>query len=158
MPRGADPVNQRLHRKIGADLFNFTWSLLDRKRRTKDEDAEMLNAAHASLYHWSQAGTPRNRAIGEWQVSRVYSVLGRSEPAIHHARRALQIARRGGLGAFHLAYGYEALARAANAAERPRDRNRYIREARRIGKTIRDTDDRRMLFEDLATIPSNDRR
>ena len=37
----------------------------------------MIHAAHASRYHWSQVGTKANLARGEWQVSRVYTVLGR---------------------------------------------------------------------------------
>jgi len=113
----------------------------------------MLHAAHASRYHWGHAGTPLNRSIGEWQVSRVYAVLGRTEPALYHGRRALEIARRNRLSRFHLAYAYEALARASAVAGQRRARNRYLREARRIGAAVRDRDDRRMLLEDLATIP-----
>jgi hypothetical protein len=150
--RKADPLSERAHRRIGTDLFNYTWSLLDRKRRTKEESEEMLHAAHASRYHWGHAGTPLNRAIGEWQISRVYATLGRSEPALFHARRSLDIARLHKLAPFYLAYGYEALARAAALAGKRRDRARYLREAERIGATVRDSDDRRMLLEDLATI------
>lgn len=113
----------------------------------------MLHAAHASRYHWGHAGTPLNLSVGEWQVSRVYADLGRSEPALYHGGRALQIARRGHLGRFYLAYAYEALARAAALAGKRRARNLYLRQARRLGASVRDRDDRRMLLEDLATIP-----
>jgi hypothetical protein len=141
------------HRKIGGALFNYTWSLLDKKRRTKADIDEMIHAAHASRYHWGRGGTPLNVSIGEWQLSRVYAVVGRAEPATYHARRALEIARRHRLGRFYLAYAYEALARAAAVSGERRTRNRYLREARRIGATVRDRDDRRMLLEDLATVP-----
>jgi hypothetical protein len=151
--RKADPLNRSQHRKIGADLFNYTWSLLDQKKRSSDEVDQMVHAAHASRYHWGQAGTPRNRAIGEWQISRVYSTLGRAEPALYHGRRGLEIARRSRLSRFHLAYAYEALARASAVAGQRRARDRYLREARRIAPTVRDQDDRRMLLEDLATVP-----
>jgi len=153
MRRTVDPLSRGQHRKIASDLFNYTWSLLDRKRRSSGEIDEMLHAAHASRYHWGHAGTPLNRAIGEWQISRVYAVLGRAEPALYHGRRALEIARRNRLGRFQLAYAYEALARAAAVAGELRARNRYLREARKIGAGVRDRDDRRMLLEDLATIP-----
>lgn len=152
MRRQADPVTLRLHRKIAGDLFNYTWSLLDRKQRTVEEDDEMLHAAHASCYHWGRAGRPLQRSIGEWQISRVYSVLGRPEGGLYHGRRALEIARRGKLGPFYVAYAYEALARAAGLARRSQDRDRWMRTARRIGGRVRSTDDRRMLFEDLDTI------
>lgn len=152
MRRQADPVTLRLHRKIAGDLFNYTWSLMDRKQRTADEDDEMLHAAHASRYHWGRVGRPLQRSIGEWQISRVYSVLGRPEGALYHGRRALEIARRGNLGPFYVAYAYEALARGAALAHRPQDHDRWLRAARRIGGRVRSADDRRMLLEDLTTV------
>lgn len=153
VPRRTDSLTRGQHRKIGIDLFNYTWSLLDRKGRTQEERDEMLHAAHASRYHWGHAGTAVNRSVAEWQVSRVYAVLGRAEPALYHGRRSLEIARHAGLGRFYLAYAYEALARAAAVAGQRPERNRYLREARRVGARVRDRDDRRMLLEDLATIP-----
>lgn len=151
--RRADPLSRSQHRRIAADLFNYTWSLLDQKERSPEEADELLHAAHASRYHWGHAGTPLNRSVGEWQISRVYSVLGRAEPALYHGRRALETARRHRLGRFYLAYAYEALARAAAVAGQRRARDRYLREARRVGAKVRDRDDRRMLLEDLTTIP-----
>jgi hypothetical protein len=81
-------VNQR---QLGVDLFNEVWRLIE----TREDDERMLHAAHASAYHWSEAPEcePRNRARSEWQVSRVYAVLGRGEPALHHAHRCLEICR-----------------------------------------------------------------
>lgn len=141
-----------VHRELAAQLFNHTWALLDRTRRSVAENDEMVHAAHASRYHWGKVGTSVNLAIGEWQISRVYATLGRAEPALHHGRRSLEIARRAHLGHFSVAYGHEALARAFAVAHRPRERNRHLRLARLEGERIRDSDDRRMLFEDLATI------
>ena len=126
MQRRSDPLSRAQHRTIGGDLFNYTWSHLAQKDRTKSETDEKLHAAHASRYHWGRAGTPRNVSIGEWQISRVYSVLGRSEPALYHGRRALEIARRSSLGSFYVAYAYEAMVRAAAAAEESREKNRYL--------------------------------
>ena len=152
MKRKADPVTRAQHRKIAADLFNYTWSLLDRKDRDAEEDEEMVHAAHGSRYHWAHAGTALHTSIGDWQLSRVYATLGRAEPALHHARRCLEVTRRHRFGRFYLAYAYEGMARAASVANDRRGRNRYLREARRVGVGIRDRDDRRMLFEDLETI------
>jgi len=152
MKRTADPLTRAQHRKIGADLFNYTWSLLDRKDRTEEDEVEMLHAAHASRYHWGHAGTALNTSIGDWQISRVYATLGRAEPALFHARRALEVTRRRRFGRFYLAYAYEGLARAASIAGDRRTRDRCLREARRVGAQIREQDGRRMLFEDLASI------
>ena len=48
----------------------------------------------------------------EWQISRVYSVLERGEPALYHAKRNLEICQEHEIGDFDLAFAYEAMARA----------------------------------------------
>ncbi len=148
-------MNEReWHRKQAASLFNHVWRLLEKKRRTPAEDDEMIHAAHASRYHWGVVGRPVNRAIGEWQVSRVYAVLKRSEPSRYHAERCLAICREHRIGDFPLAFAYEALARAAAVAGSKADRDRFLRKTEAIGKQIKDAEDRKVLFSDLATIPA----
>jgi len=100
------------HRKLGIDLFNYVWTLLEKPDRTREESEGMIHAAHASRWHWSVVGAPVNFARGEWQISRVYAVLGRGESALVHALRCLEICRANEIGDFDLAYAYEALARA----------------------------------------------
>ena len=79
----------------------------------------MVHAAHASRFMWEDIGEPVNHARGEWQIARVYAVVDRPEPALHHARRCLEIVEEHGVGDFDLACAYEALARAhATAGER----------------------------------------
>lgn len=146
------------HRKQAASLFNHVWRLLEKKRRTRDEDDEMIHAAHASRYHWGVVGKPVNLAVGEWQVSHVYAVLKRPEPATYHARRSLEICRAHRIGDFPLAFAYEALARSAALAGRRQDRDRFLRQAHAAGRHIREEDDRKLFFSDLATIPAPRRR
>ena len=138
------------HRTLAVDLFNYTWSLLDRKKRSREEDDAMLHAAHASRFHWGKVGKPVNLARGEWQVSRVYAVLRRAEPALHHAKRCLDLCRKHKLGDFDLAYAYEALAR-ASAVDGPRkDVDRYLKLARKA--PIAKKEDREFFEKDLATV------
>lgn len=115
----------------------------------------MLHAAHSSRYHWGEVGTAVNLARGEWQVSRVYSVLGRAEPALFHARRCLEICEENGIGDFDLAFAYEALARASAVAGAVADRERYLGLAREAGARIGETDDCEHFFRDLETVPSD---
>jgi hypothetical protein len=93
-------------------LFNETWDLLDKQDRTAEENALMLHKAHTSCFLWRSANNPVNNARGEWQVSRVYSVLGYGQPALLHAIRSLDICLENSIGDFDLAFGYEAVARA----------------------------------------------
>lgn len=145
-------IDTNLHRQLGVDLFNLVWDYLDRPQRTLQEDDTMLNAAHASRYHWEQAGTAVNLARGEWQLSRVYAVLKRLEPARYHAARNLEICQANGIGDFDLAFAYEALARAAALAGRFDESQMWLEQASLALPGIREADDRELVEKDLATI------
>lgn len=144
------------HRAIGIDLFNRTWDLMGKQDRTVEEDDAMLHMAHASAHHWRAEGTgatAENLARSEWQVSRVYTVLGRGEPAGYHARRCLEICQANGIGDWDLAFAYEALARAASVAgDLPAARS-WVEQARRAAGDIAEDEDRDAVLADLATIP-----
>ena len=141
-------------RQLAVDLFNHVWARLEKPDRTSGEDEEMAHAAHASLYHWSQVGTPVNRARGEWQISRVYAVVGRAEPALHHARRCLEICGQHAIADFDLAFAHEALARAHAIAGDAEATYRHIELARQAATDISEADDRDLVLADLASIPT----
>jgi hypothetical protein len=147
-------VEAEEHRRLGVALFNRVWELLERPDRTPEQVDEMIHAAHASRYHWSQAGTAVNLARGEWQCSRVYAVLGRSEPALWHAQRCLELTE----GApdtedWDLPFAYEALARAHGVAGEPGEAARFRRLARDTGESIAEDDDRELLLNAIASLP-----
>jgi hypothetical protein len=143
------------HRQLGVEAFNHTWTLMEKSGRSRDEDDEMLHEAHASAYHWLKApeGRPENRARSEWQCSRVYTVLGRAEPALHHARRCLELCEEHGIGDWDLAFAHEALARAYATAGRAEDAGRHELLAREAVGQIADEEDREHLLEALETLP-----
>ncbi len=153
MGRSPRMTEREWHRREAAHLFNDVWRLLEKGPRTAVDVDNMIHEAHASRYHWSKVGAPVNLAIGEWQISHVYAVLGRAEPSAYHAARCLAICRQGKLGGFALAFAFEASARAASIAGRTRDRDRFLRLARATGARIEESDDRKRFFSDLATIP-----
>lgn len=108
------------HRQLGADLYNHTWTLLEKENRTRADDDELLSAAHASAYHWSRAGAgPEHAARSQWQISRVNAVLGRSAAAVYHAERCLEHCTENGVGDWDLASAYEALPRAHRVETSP---------------------------------------
>ena len=157
MARKLTTAERRWHRKMAAGLFNDVWRLLE-KKRTPAEDDRMIHAAHASRYHWGEVGTPVNLAIGEWQISHVYAVLDRPEPATYHAVRSLAMCKENGIDDFPLAFAYEALARADAVAGRKRDLRRHLGFAREVGSKIKDKKDRDLLFQDLKSIRPGLRR
>jgi len=141
------------HRQLGVDLFNHAWSLLELPERSREQDDELLHAAHASRHHWAHAGAgPEHLARGEWQISRVYVVLGRAEPALHHARRCLELCAEHGIGDWDLAYAHEALARAHALAGNADESAEHKRLSREAGDAIADPEDREHFDEDYATL------
>jgi DNA-binding transcriptional MerR regulator len=145
-----DPPVQR---KAAADLFNYTWTLLEKGDRSEREADLMIHAAHASRFMWEEIGEPVNHARGEWQIARVYAVLDRPEPALFHARRCLQIVEEHGVGDFDLACAYEALARAHAVAGEGEAAARYEGLGREAAQRIDDADDRELVLADLDTLP-----
>jgi hypothetical protein len=145
-------VTETDHRQLAVDLFNHTWTLIDKTARTPREDDEMLHAAHASAYHWSRVGTPQNLARSEWQVSRVNAVLGRGEAAVHHAQRCLDHCLENGIGDWDLAFAYEALARAHRVAGNVDEQRRNLELARDAATRVADPEDRELLEKDLAEL------
>jgi hypothetical protein len=144
------------HKQFATSLFNLTWSLLDKKDRTKEDNDKMIHAAHASRFHWGEIGThtPMNLERGEWQVSRVYSVLGRSEPALYHAKNCLEICEANHIGDFDIAFAYEAMARANAVAAKKSESKKYLELAKKAGDQIKKKEDKDYFFSELQTIKS----
>jgi DNA-binding transcriptional MerR regulator len=144
---------------LAAQLFNETWRLMEQENRTRSDDDRMVHTAHASRYHWEQVptATPANMARGEWQVSRVYTVLGRAEPALHHAGRVLDICQENGIGDWDLAFAYEALARAHAVAGDAVAAREYTDQALAAAEDIAGAEERELLLADLETIPGQPR-
>ncbi len=141
------------HRQLGADLFNHPWTLLELPERTREQDDELVHAAHASRHHWGQVGEPKHLARGEWQLSRVYAVLRRPEPALHHARRCLELLEAAEeRDDWDLPFAQEALARAHFAAGDGEAAQRHLARARELGEAISDPEDREHLEAALAEL------
>ena len=137
-------------RQVAVDLFNAGWRQMERSDRTPEDDAAMVHMAHASVHHWAQVGTEVNLARGEWQVSRVYTVIGRGEPALWHAQRCLDLCTQHGIADWDLAYAHEAMARAYAVLGDVEASARHLVAAREV--EIAEDDDRELLEKDLATI------
>jgi hypothetical protein len=150
-----DSVDADTHRRLAVDLFNHVWTLLETEDRSQEQDDEMVHAAHASCWHWAQTGDaklPQRLAVGEWQCSRVYAVLGRPDAALHHAGRCVAIAEGAELEAWVLASAYEAMARAAMVAGDTAELGRWRDRAREAADRIDDAEQRQVIDADLATL------
>ena len=57
---GKNQLTAEQHRALGINLFNATWDLIVKPDRTPDENAEMMDRAHASM---------PSRAMVKWLCS-----------------------------------------------------------------------------------------
>lgn len=159
MPDTDTKIDAHDERQIAAALFNGTWTLIVKEERTVADDDDMLHMAHASRYHWARVPdhTPAHLGRGEWQCSRVYAVLGRSEPALHHAQRYLEICTQNAIGDWDLAFAYEALARGHAVGGDPDRARAYTEQALAAAEDIAEDEDRELVLSDLESIPGQAR-
>ena len=147
------------HRQLGVDLYNSTWTLIEKPDRSPLESDEMIHRAHASRWHWAQAAGTKtvNLARGEWLCSRVYSTLGRGEPALWHARRCVEIVESigeaDGRESWDLAGAYEAMARASFAGGDSASGALWKAKALEALSAIENADDRMPIEGDLRPLP-----
>ncbi|MGV2939933.1 hypothetical protein AB5I83_10110 [Mesobacillus sp. LC4] len=142
------------HKQMAIDLFNLTWDLIEKQDRTESDDDTMLYAAMSSRYHWGLVGTPLNFARGEWQISRVYAILGRSEAALHHARKSEKLCRKHDLGEFDLSFAYEAIARAHALSGDAADQERYMNLALETAEKVETEANRSWLLKNIHSVSS----
>jgi hypothetical protein len=153
LPPEIDPATRRA---LAVGLYNHCWELLEIPDRTPEQAAELIHAAHASRYHWGEiADTPARLWRGEWMCARVYAVLGRGEPALWHARRAVTLVEAGGAATeeWDRPAIYEAMARASFAAGDAAEGTAWKARAAELAAALTDADDREVIERDLATLP-----
>ncbi|NHJ01186.1 MAG: hypothetical protein EAX86_03545 [Candidatus Heimdallarchaeota archaeon] len=148
------------HRKMAVQFFNQTWDILDKKERTEDDNNRMIHLTHGSALHWNivvESGKysdcgPLNLERGEWQISRVYSVVGNLESALYHAQRCLKICKANKIEDFDIAFAYEAMARVFSLSGNTSETEKYIKLAQEAGTAIKDEKDKEYFFNELSSI------
>jgi hypothetical protein len=146
-------ANQDAHRTFAREAHEKTWQLLETSPRSAEQDAQMIEAAHTSSYHWAVAGTGLHRQRAHWLLSRVYSVLGMGERALYHAVRCAALTEEFEelMLDYDRAFALEGLARANAAAGNLDQAASFIRQAEQAGQAIADSEDRNYFLLDLRS-------
>lgn len=153
MPQPTTTETRDWHKHFAASCFNACWDLLDKPVRTPAEEQKMLALTHASRCHWDEIGGPQEFSIGDWQIARVYAVLGNPELAVRYGQSALQWAKEHDLPPFCVAYGHEAIARGLALTADTQGVAAHVAAAREVAETITDEGTRKAVLDDLQTIP-----
>lgn len=145
-------LESEVHKKLAIELFNYTWDLIEKSERSEIENEMMVNAAHASRFHWGLVGTPLHIARGEWQISRVYCLVGRAEPALFHAGKSLNVSLANNLENFDIGFAYEAMARAYGLHGDCAQRDENIALAEQSAQGMAENGDRKWLLDNINTV------
>ena len=143
------------HQEFAKKTNGRVWALLQKEKRSQLENDELLYAAYASGYHWSQVGTGVHHQRAAYLISKVYITLDQPAQALHHAQRCLELTEqhRAEMKDFDIAFAYEGLARAYAINGQKEETIRYHKMAREVGDHIEDREDKKIFDDDLESDP-----
>jgi nicotinamide mononucleotide (NMN) deamidase PncC len=153
MPQQAtDSEPKEWHKRFAAQANNRAWelSVLD---RTAEQDREMLDAAHASAWHWSAVGTELNRMRATMLLAEVHALLGFGASALHYAEemRTYFVGRE--TADWELAFTHVIHAHAASAAGAVETHRIAYGNALVAIKAIADEEDRTIVNKTFQQVP-----
>ena len=141
-------------RWFGIECNNRAWRLAESPSRTPEETEEMLHAAHAAAWHWSQVGTPLNAARARMLPGHAHALAGCGTLALDYATSGLAYFTAHESPDWEVAFAHAVMASAALASgERPLHAHHHG-EAARLGNAIEDADDREIFMRTFRQIPA----
>ena len=132
-------------RWFAIECNNRAWRLSEAASRTQAEDEEMLHCAHAAALHWSRVGTELHNARAAMLLAHVEAILGHSS-AMEYARRSFEYVTSHDSPGWEVAFAHAILANAAAAAGDARLHAKHYAEAKALGATIENAEERE-IFE-----------
>jgi hypothetical protein len=152
MPDTPVKPGQAERRQLAATIFNHVWDLLEKRIAASPRTTRCSTARTRAGTTGAWWGSRCTGPAGEWQCARVYAVLGRAEPALHHAGRCFELATQHHLGPFDLGAAYEAIARAYLIAGDAAKTAGHVALARAEASKVADAEDRAILEANLASL------
>jgi hypothetical protein len=81
-------------RELAKITNHRVWDLLEKPDRSPGESEEMLQAAYASLYHWSKVGNGVHLQRGYWLLAKVSISLGKKSDAFGQAEKCRELTEK----------------------------------------------------------------
>ena len=141
------PEAQAWHKKFAMQCNNRAWAL-SVQPRSAAEDREMLDAAHASAYHWAQVGTELNRMRATMLLAEVHALLGHGPTALALAAQMRNyFLARSDTPDWELAFTHAIHAHCAHAAGDMAEHRNSYRQAVAALAAVGDEQDRKIVAE-----------
>lgn len=144
---------QSWHKRFAMDCNNRAWEL-STQTRTEQQDREMLDAAHASAWHWAQIGTELNRMRATMLLAEVHALLGYGTSALAFAREMRTYFLAGETPDWELAFTHAIYAHAAFVAGQLADHRCAYRDAAGALDAIPDAEDRAIVARTFSHVPA----
>jgi hypothetical protein len=150
----AHPDVQAWHKQVAMQCNNRAWAL-SVQPRSAAEDREMLDAAHASAYHWAQVGTELNRMRATMLLAEVHALLGHGPTALALATEMRDyFLARSDTPDWELAFAHAIHAHGAHVAgDLAEHRNSYRRAVAALA-AVGGEQDRKIVAETLNQVPA----
>jgi len=145
---------EKWDRWFAIESNNIAWTLAEDPGRTPAQREEMLNAAHASAFHWSRIGSELNKARADMLLGLVHALLGNGPLAMTHARRSFEYISAHESPDWEFALAHAVLANAAHAAG---ETALYVTQyalARSSGDAIADSGDKEIFERIFVQLPA----
>ena len=141
------------HREVAMQCNNRAWALSVRPR-SPEEDREMLDAAHASAWHWALVGTELNRMRAMMLLAEVHALLGHGATSLGFAAgmRAFFLAKQD-TPDWELAFTHAIYAHCAHAAGETELYETAYQEAARALAAVADEEDRKIVAQTFEQVP-----
>ena len=152
--RPSDEEIRKWDRWFAVESNNRAWSLSEAETRSPEEEAEMLNAAHAAALHWSKVGTEHNAALAGMLLGRVHALLGHGDLAMRYAQPSFDYFTSRDSADWELAFAHAVLANAAWAAKETTLHARHYALAKELGEAMADVEDREIFEATFRRIPA----
>lgn len=144
---------QTWQRRLAAAANNRAWDLAESQLRSADEDAEMLDAAHAARFLWSGIGNQKNMAHADTLLGQVHALLGNGALAMKYANAALGFFSTRQSLPWETAFAHAVLAHAAHADGDAALHALHYREAAQAAEAITVAENRRIFDATFRVIP-----
>jgi len=140
------------HRRFAAASNNRAWTLAEQVRNPA-EDQEMLDAAHASAWHWCKVGTELNRARATMLLAEVHALLGHGKSAVRYAEEMREYFLRVGAPDWETAFVHVVHAHAASAAGETAEHRKSYELAVAALDAVSNEEERRVVASTFRHVP-----
>ncbi len=140
------------HKRFATEANNRAWDLAE-AQRTPAQDREMLDAAHASAWHWSAIGTELNNMRASMLLAEVHAQLGHGVSAFEFAREMHAYFTTHESADWEIAFAHTIYAHAASLAGAHAVYFRAYESAVRAIRAIARDEDREIVMKTFSKVP-----